>query len=248
MNLDRIIAVRTGKTVYSDEGRAIKVFDSDYPKADILSEALNQARAEETGLNVPSVLEVTTIEGKWAIASEYIKGPTLEQLMAANPDKCDEYIELFVDIQLDIHSRICPLLCRLKDKIDRKILDSELEATLRYDLYSRIEEMPGHKKLCHGDFNPSNVIISDGGKAYIVDWSHAAQGNASADVASTYLYFRLANEKKLGDKYIDAYCQRSGVSKQYVLRWIPIVAASLSVTGRPEEKELCLSIARHPEN
>ena len=53
MNLDKIIAVRTGKTVYKDSDRVIKVFDSDYSKTDILNEALNQARAEEAGLSVP---------------------------------------------------------------------------------------------------------------------------------------------------------------------------------------------------
>ena len=41
---DRIIAVRTGKTVYRDGDTAVKVFDADYAKPDILSEALNQAR------------------------------------------------------------------------------------------------------------------------------------------------------------------------------------------------------------
>ena len=46
MKLDRIIAVRTGKTIYRDGDRVIKVFDSDYSKADILNEALNQARIE----------------------------------------------------------------------------------------------------------------------------------------------------------------------------------------------------------
>jgi|GEM_PF-5525917 len=47
MKLDKVIAVRTSKTVYKDEDRAIKVFDADYKKSDILNEALNQARVEE---------------------------------------------------------------------------------------------------------------------------------------------------------------------------------------------------------
>ena len=85
MNLDRVIAVRTNKTVYRDGDKCIKVFDSDYSKADVLNEALNQARIEETGLNIPKVLEVCTIEGKWAIVSEYIKGKTLSQLMQEHP-------------------------------------------------------------------------------------------------------------------------------------------------------------------
>ena len=69
MNLDRIIAVRTGKTVYRDGERCLKVFNEDYSKADILNEALNQARVEETGLAIPKILEVTMLDGKWTIVS-----------------------------------------------------------------------------------------------------------------------------------------------------------------------------------
>ena len=53
MKLDKVIAVRTNKTVYRDGHLAIKVFDSDYSKADVLNEALNQARVEETPQHPP---------------------------------------------------------------------------------------------------------------------------------------------------------------------------------------------------
>lgn len=120
MKLDRIIAVRTGKTVYRDGDKVIKVFDSEYSKADILNEALNQARIEETGLNIPKVLEVTMIDGKWAIITEYIEGKTLAQLMKEEPEKLDEYLEKFVDLQIEVHSKKAPLLNKLKDKMDRQ--------------------------------------------------------------------------------------------------------------------------------
>ena len=194
MNLERVIAVRTGKTVYRDGDQVIKVFDNDYSKADVLNEALNQARIEETGLNIPKILQVTMIEGKWAIVSEYIKGRTLDALMKENPDKYDEYLELFVDLQIEMHTKRAPLLNKLKDKMNRKISESNLDATTRYELHTRLEGMPKHNKVCHGDFNPSNIIITDEGKAYIIDWSHATQGNASADVARTYLLFWLAGD------------------------------------------------------
>ena len=86
MKLDRIIAVRNNKTIYRDGDKCIKVFNEDYSKSDILNEALNQARIEETGLNIPKVTEVTMIDGKWAIVSEFIKGKTLSQLMEENPE------------------------------------------------------------------------------------------------------------------------------------------------------------------
>lgn len=243
MNLDRIIAVRTSKTIYRDGNKAIKVFDQDYSKADVLNEALNQARVEETGLNIPKIIGVTMIEDKWAIISEYIKGKTLSQLMEENPDKYDEYLELFVELQMEVHSKTAPLLGKLKDKMNRKISEADLDAVIRYDLHTRLEAMPKHRKVCHGDFNPSNIIISEEGTPYILDWSHATQGNASADVARTYLLFWLSGDITGADKYLDLFCKKSNTEKQYVQKWLPIVAASQSVKGKKEEREFLLSWA-----
>ena len=237
MKLDRVIAVRTGKTVYRDGDKTIKVFDEDYKKSDVLNEALNQARVEETGLNIPKVIEVTKVDGKWAIVTEYIKGKTLAQLMEENPDKFDEYLELFVDLQISVHEKKCPLLNKLKDKMNRKITEADLDATTRYELHTRLEGMPKHNKVCHGDFNPSNIIINEEGVPYIIDWSHATQGNASADVARTYLLFWLKGDIEGAKKYLDLFCKKSDTAKQYIQKWLPIVAASQSVKGKPEERE-----------
>lgn len=241
MKLDRVIAVRNNKTIYRDGDLCIKMFDSDFSKADVLNEALNQARIEETGLNIPKIKEVMTIDGKWAIVSEYISGKTLAQLMKENPDKKDEYLNFFVDLQLEVHSKTCPLLNKLRDKMNTKISMSDLDATTRYDLHTRLEAMPKHSKVCHGDFNPSNIIITDEGKAYILDWSHATQGNASADVARTYLLFWLDGDIDGAKQYLDLFCRKSNTAKQYVQKWMPIVAASQSVKGNKEEREFLLS-------
>ena len=240
MNLDRIIAVRTDKTVYRDGDRCLKVFNEDFSKADVLTEALNQARVEETGLNIPKILEVTDIDGKWTIVSEFIKGKTLARLMEENPEKKDEYLSLFVDLQLQMHSKTCKGLTKLKDKMNRKISETDLSATVRYDLHTRLESMPKHNKGCHGDFNPTNIIITDDGTPYILDWSHATQGNASADAARTYLLFWLNGDIDGAKKYLDLFCERSNTAKQYVQKWMPIVAASQSVKGNPEEREFLL--------
>ena len=241
MKLDKIIAVRNTKTIYRDGDKCIKIFNEDYSKADVLNEALNQARIEETGLNIPKIHEVTTIDGKWAIVSDYIEGKTLAELMAENEDKTEEYINLLVDIQLEIHSKTCPLLNKLKDKMSRKISETELDATTRYELHTRLEGMPKHKKVCHGDFNPSNIIITKDGTPYIIDWSHATQGNASADVARTYLLFCLNGDTENAKKYLNIFCKKSNTAKQYVEKWMPIVAASQSVKGNEKEREFLLS-------
>ncbi len=241
MNLDKIIAVRNRKTVYRDGDRCLKVFNEEYSKADVLNEALNQARVEETGLHIPKILEVTMIDKKWTIISEFIKGKTLAQLMSENPDKKDEYLEQFVALQLEMHSKTCPMLNKLKDKMNRKISQTDLSATVRYDLHTRLEAMPKHNKLCHGDFNPSNIIISDDGTPYIIDWSHATQGNASADAARTYLLFWLNGDIDGAKKYLKLFSDKSNTAIQYVQKWMPIVAASQSVKGNAAEREFLYS-------
>ena len=239
--LDRVIAVRNNKTVYREEDKCVKVFDNEFSKADVLNEALNQARIEETGLNIPKIKEVRMNDGKWAIVSEFIKGKTLAQLMSENPEKKSEYLNQFVDLQIEMHSQKAPLLGKLKDKMNRKISEADIDATTRYELHTRLESMPKHNKVCHGDFHPSNIIITDDGTAYIIDWSHATQGNASADVARTYLLFWLEGDIDGAKEYLKLFCEKSNTARQYIEKWMPIVAASQSVKGNEKEREFLLS-------
>ncbi len=241
MKLDRIIAVRNNKTVYHDGDLCLKVFEENYSKADVLNEALNQARVEETGLNIPKVREVTVISGKWAIVSDYIEGKTLARLIEENHAKKWDYLQMFVDLQLEMHAKTCPLLNRLKDVMGRKIIQTNYDATTRYALHSRLELMPKHDKLCHGDFNMENIIISSDGVPYIIDWSHATRGNASADAARTYLCFWLSGDIDGAKKYLELFCEKSETALQYVQRWMPLVAAEQSLHRNEKQREFLRS-------
>ena len=232
-----LIYTGNGKKVYRDGNRLIKSFDETYSKANILNEALNQARVEETSLNIPKILGVSVIEGNWSLTWEFIEGDTLEALMQAHPEKEDEYLEMFVDLQIRMSREKVPLLGHLRDKMHAKISASRFPATVRYDLHVRLDGLPRHKKLCHGDFQPSNVIITKDGTPYIIDWAHATQGNGSADAARTYLLFHLHGQEALAEKYLQLYCEKTDTAIQYVQRILPIVAASQSVKGKPEETE-----------
>ncbi len=242
LTLDRIIAVRNTKTVYRDGDLCLKVFNEEFKKSDVLNEALNQARIEETGLNVPKVLEVTAVNGKWTIVSQYIKGKTLLELMEENPSKKEEYLNLFVDLQLKVQSKTCKGLNLLKDKWTKKIMSTDLPATLRYKLYSILESTPNHDKVLNGDFNPSNIIMAENQEPYIVDWSHATQGNASADAALTYILFCLNSTKETADEYLDMFCKKSDTKKQYVEKWIPLAAAVQLTKCHSSEKEFLTSL------
>lgn len=241
MNFDNVIYKTPQKVIYRDGDSVIKMFDEDYSKADVLNEALNTARIEETGLNIPKLRDVTMIDGKWAIVIDYVEGKTLEELMRENPEKKGEYLELFVDLQMSVLQKRCPLLTKLRDKMNRKIHAADLDLSTQYELHTRLEGMPRHNKVCHGDFNPSNIIISKDGTPYIIDWSHVTQGNAAADASRTYLLFRLSGDDETAEKYLDLFCEKTGTPKKYVQKWMPIVAASQSVKKNEKERDFLLS-------
>jgi len=238
--MSKIIAERSTKTIYSDGFKCMKVFNEEYSSSNVLNEAFNQAMAQNEGLSVPKIFEVSEKDGRWTIVSEYINGKSLAQLMDENPDNTDSYLDLFVKLQLDIHSKMCPTLKRLSDKLHRRIEQSGLSATDRFALHTRLDTFPKNSKLCHSDFNPSNIIISENGTPYIIDWSHAVQGNASAETSITYLMFLLNGKPDIAERYMNIFCEKSGTSVDYVKKWIPITAAAMSVNRYPEKRDFLM--------
>ncbi len=242
LNLDNPIVERKTKTVYKDGDKTIKLFVENYSKADILNEALNQARVEEgTNLSIPKLIEVSKIDNRWALVSEHIEGTPLDKLMEENPEKESEYLNKFVDIQLDILGNTVSLLNRIKEKYTRKINDAKnINDNARYELLQRLDGMKNHTKLCHGDYNPSNVIIREDGSYAVIDWAHVTQGNASADAAKTFLFFSMDGKTELAEKYLNLFSEKSGIQVSNIQRWIPIVAAS-QMSKATEEEEAFLS-------
>lgn len=240
MKLEKVFIKKRNKVVYDCDDKVVKLFNKEHLKSDVFNEALNQTRVEETGLSVTKVLEVKQLEEKWAIILEKKEGNTLEEIMEKDSKNTNKYMELFVDIQMEIHSKKSPLLSRMKEKYKRQIEElKEIDASTRYELLTRLDGMKNHYKVCHGDFNPSNIIISEDGSYAIIDWAHATQGNASADAAMTYLLFALKDEK-LADLYMDIFSKKADIAKQYIQKWLSIVAAAQLSKNKAEEKEFLL--------
>ena len=103
-----LIVKRSYKEVYKCEEGIVKVFAKEHPKSDVLNEALNTARVEEAGLDIPSVKEVTQIDGKWALVIEYKDGKTMEEMMKVDPTNLEKYMNDFVDLQLSVRSTVFP--------------------------------------------------------------------------------------------------------------------------------------------
>lgn len=239
MELHNRIAERKNKEIYIEDGKVIKLFITSHPKSDILNEALNQARVDESSnLNIPKLVEVKKYGDRWALVSEYIEGKTIAELMEEDPTNFQEYLNLFVKVQLTILANNVPLLNRIKEKFTRKLENAtNLDENTKYELLGRLQGMKNHDELCHGDYHPSNVIVKQDGTVYVIDWAHVTQGNAAADAARTYLLFSMEENQELAEQYLDLFSEMSNIPKSTVQRWIPIVAATQMTKNIPEEQE-----------
>jgi thiamine kinase-like enzyme len=223
-----VLLERTDKVVTRDKNTVLKIFGPSYKVSAILNEAMNEARAAETGLPVAKVIEVLKLRDHWCIRREWVEGKTLADVMASDKKNLMKYLKEFVAIQCEIFSKTSERMGNLADKLDKQISASPLPKETRYDLHMKLQSFARGKALCHGDFNPTNVIITPEGEWRVIDWSHVRLGDPLADVARTYLLFWLAGYVAAAEKYMTLACEALKAKVADVQKWLPIVAAAES--------------------
>lgn len=240
MKVDRIVAVLNDKIVYKNGNSCIKTFGRDYPKKKVIEEALCYAKAEEIFQNVPILEGVSRQDGKWAITYEFIKGKTLRQMISENPEKTEELLQGFVSVQIEIHKKSGHSFKSMKAEMSENILNCRLDAEKKYALHSMLERMEMRSLVCHGSFTPEKVIAGEGGN-FVTGWSRTLCGEPLADAALTYLLFKLKGEHTAAKEYLELYCKMSNSSKEEIIRWIPLAAASRSVYEKETARNELLS-------
>lgn len=241
------LVTRHNKVVYRDGDRIVKAFVPTKPASDVFREALNLARVAEGDLPVetPEVIEVSRLkDGSWALATDCFEGTTLaEQLLdAGGTPREGELLDQFVGLQIKVQQAPVPAaLTHQSAKVVRMIGRVEgLDPSARYDLQMRADRLRSGRAICHGDFNPSNVVVGEQGVC-VCDWTHVTIGLPEADAAMTYILFKLTFPA-LADAYLDAYSRYADMPKQKVRYWLPVVAAAELSRGRKGNEEFLRSM------
>jgi len=244
VNLGEPIAIGNTAKLYLYSNRIIKVFNKDLPPNVSLYEVKKQEYVYSCGLNVPKIVDMTEINNRQAIVMEYIDGNTLGDLLFNNVDQTEHYIRICVNVQQKIHAITADpdILEPMPVKMHRQIdLVQDLNKGQKEILFNRLESLIDDPKLCHGDFHPFNLMMSDD-KVYILDWVDASCGDIRADVFRSYLLF-LETSKTLAESYLDTYCCQTGISRDEIFQWAPIVAgARLSENVSLESKKRLMEI------
>lgn len=239
------------------EDRILKLFRTGFPKVAIENEyEISSNICKQLNLT-PRVYELVEIDSKSGIIYERINGITMMKVIASRPWKvkkeAQRLAQLHKSIQQKAYFKLYNNKIRLKDNISKTGL---LEDAVKMKLYEYIDELEDDNILCHGDFHPDNVLITNNGEI-IIDWMTATQGNPLADIARTSIMFKFGVvpgktylekhiinfiRNKFYLEYIKHYINITGVRIEQIEQWeLPVAAARLTEWIPKDEKGALLS-------
>jgi aminoglycoside phosphotransferase (APT) family kinase protein len=173
------------------EGRVLKLFLSHAAPGSARIEAEIVSAVVAAGIPAPPVVDLIEVDGRPGIVFERVRGPSMLEALNARPWRAWPLARALAELHASVHrAAAAPVLPSQREQLRRNITRADSvprahrEAALR-----ALERLPDGDRLCHGDFHPDNVVLSERG-AVILDWSNAGRGNPLADAARTALLLR----------------------------------------------------------
>jgi len=243
--IQKIAIGRTAEVFNYGDGKVLKLFFENISNEAINIEYRNNKIIES--LNIPSAkcFDIITYNNRKGLIIEKLDGLSMMKAMELNPLKSMSFAIPLAKAHYEIHKPLHEKLPNNKEQLYTRIDSVEmLSKNIKTKLYAYIESLNDDITLCHSDFHPENVFISND-KFIVFDWSTATIGNKFSDVAHTDLLLRygvspetknpielfITNKVRnsFADKYVNEYIKLSKCNKEDINQWkIPHMAAMLN--------------------
>ena len=267
---DELILVGEGRTAEIlawDDGQVLRLFREGASRAYALRELDISRAINEEGLPSPAVYPAETEDGlieideRLGFVMDRVEGPSMLRVLTAQPWKMIQLARVFVRLHRMVHATTTSGLPaqreRLHHVIDRIAEDIGVNTAAR--IHKAVDTLPDGNVVCHGDFHPDNILMSEWGPV-IIDWGPATSGNPAGDVAWTVHLFRHGGtppgmsvfqrlvlnvfRRLFLFMYLRAYLKESTMSQAIVKQWGPPIAALRLGDGIAEERDLLLQTIR----
>ena len=254
---ERIGQGRTADVYRYGDNKVLKVFHQNL--SFLADEEFARAKQiQDAGVCAPTVYDLIDVNNAKGIVYEYVQGITLLEQMQNSPLQISRYAKQLATMHAALHRTPAANLVSLKESLSYAIhhapllTQQEKTAILRY-----LVSLPNGDRLCHYDFHPGNVLVSEGG-AKVIDWMTAAAGDPCADVCRTCLILRsnvqpyntsFAQKTKLNvfrtvfcKSYLQQYLKQTSTTAAQVNRWLLPVAAARLHEGIESEQPYLIGI------
>jgi uncharacterized protein (TIGR02172 family) len=250
---------RTAEVYAWGEECILKLYQDWMPSISVEWEFRITRRAREAGLPVPAAEEILQVDGRQGIVFERVRGISMLADLVARPGAILSISRILAELHARMHACMLPPdTYSQRQQIERGIdLAKGLSEAEKQAIRDILACLPDGNAVCHGDFHPDNVIMTDHGPV-IIDWMTGTRGHPLGDVARTALLFQTgglppglsfpmrlminASRRLIYSTYMRRYLQIHPVSRSDIDAWkLPIYAARLfEVEGYPAEKKLIL--------
>lgn len=230
---------RTAEIYAWHEGQVLKLFHDWFDFEDVKYEARIAHVIHDSGLPVPAVGEIIHVNDRNGLVYQRVDGDPMWTMLSRKPWRLFHYGQRGAELHAKIHtSTIEADIPSQRQRLIHKIHDADaLPAQLRSKALTALDTLPEGERLCHGDFHPGNILITERGEI-IIDWIAATLGNPLADLARTTIIALGAADCQVQNPlekavirifhvvYIRNYFKLRPGGRDEYNRWLPIVAAA----------------------
>jgi uncharacterized protein (TIGR02172 family) len=217
---------RTAEIYASGDTQALKLYYADWSASWVEQEAQVSRAVATTGLPVPATGKVLAVDGRFGILFERVLGPSMLQQFSARPWTVAHSLRVFVDLHLAMHTRHVPGLPSQREQLARSISEAPAaSATIRAQALEQLDRLPDDHVLCHGDYHPDNILMTQTGPV-IIDWGSASNGHPLADVARTELLLQMGEPPPSQKNRWLLTSARTLVRRAYIRRYLRLRPAS----------------------
>ncbi len=178
-------------TVYRlDRDTVVKVYNAPDCLPDVQRERELARKAFVLGIPTAIPYDVVRVGSKFGSVFELLDAQSLSKLIAAHPERYDEYVKTYVDLMRRLHSTPVkpgdmPNVKGLAQEcVDHacQLLSPGQSAKLR----ALVSDVPDTGTMLHGDYHTNNIVMQNG-EALIIDMDTLCIGHPIFELAWAYL-------------------------------------------------------------
>ena len=244
---------RTAEIFLWDTDLVLKLYRDWCPPDWVEYEARIAHAVHAAGVPSPAAGEIVEANGRRGLIYERIEGTSILQEMNARPWTLLNHARSLAELQVEINQKSIPGLPTYKDRLHYDISNTQhLEAGLQEKVLALLETLPERPNLCHGDYHPGNIMLTQKGPV-VIDWMTACSGSPWADVARTSLLLTIGPKaagklvspiirmviKLYHRAYLNRYHALVPNTEKEANHWMPVIAAArLNEEILPEQEAL----------
>lgn len=234
MQLGKVVGTGNTATVYDwEDGTVLKLFKQGYPEEAVEQEYRNATAMNHSDFLRPKAYDIISYENRTGIIYDKIEGESLLDWVLRTNDLSGCAV-IMAELHKSMLQNKISNVPNYKDFLKYHISNTLLTIDQREELIQRIEQLPEGDALCHGDFHPGNILITDKG-AYVIDFMNICHGDFLYDVARTvYLieYTPVPAEASDNDKEMilyfkksltDLYIEQMNVTREMIQDYLSII-------------------------